>query len=62
MIRLVRRMIEGPSPEQLAARELAQARRELLRAQTAREYAGMMCAYHARRITRLRAFLADSRP
>lgn len=46
-----------PSPEELIARELDQARRSLLEAQTARDYANAMVAYHDTRIDRLRAQL-----
>ncbi len=43
--------------EELAARELDQARRSLLEAQTAREYAQAMVQYHEQRIDRLRTTL-----
>jgi len=46
-----------PSPEELIARELDQARRGLLEAQTARDYASAMVIYHETRIDRLRAQL-----
>jgi len=46
-----------PSPEELIARELDQARRGLLEAQTARDYASAMVIYHESRIDRLRAQL-----
>jgi hypothetical protein len=46
-----------PSPEELIARELDQARRGLLEAQTARDYANAMVIYHETRIDRLRAQL-----
>jgi hypothetical protein len=46
-----------PSPEELIARELDQARRGLLEAQTGRDYATAMVAYHETRIGRLRAML-----
>jgi hypothetical protein len=46
-----------PSPEELIARELDQARRGLLEAQTGRDYAVAMVAYHETRIDRLRAML-----
>lgn len=42
-----------PSVEELKARELQEARRKLLEAETAREYAEAMCGYHAARIERL---------
>ncbi len=46
-----------PSPEELIARELDQARRGLLEAQTGRDYANAMVIYHETRIDRLRAQL-----
>ena len=46
-----------PSPEELIARELDQARRGLLEAQTGRDYANAMVLYHETRIERLRAQL-----
>ena len=46
-----------PSPEELIARELDQARRGLLEAQTGRDYANAMVIYHETRIERLRAQL-----
>lgn len=46
-----------PSPEELIARELDQARRGLLEAQTARDYANAMVIYHETRIDRLRTQL-----
>jgi len=45
------------SPEELIARELDQARRGLLEAQTGRDYANAMVIYHETRIDRLRAEL-----
>lgn len=44
-----------PSVEELAVRELQDARRKLLEAQSGRDYAEAMCAYHAARIERLDA-------
>ena len=59
MITYIRRILTGPSAEELAARELAQARRALLEAQTAEEYARSQVIYNQQRIARLRAYLAD---
>lgn len=42
-----------PSTEILIARELEEAKRRLLEAQSAREYADAMCHYHEARIKRL---------
>lgn len=48
-----------PAPAQmLAARELDDARRQLLQAQSAEEYAHSMAAYHQARIARLERYLA----
>lgn len=49
--------LKTPSAEVLAMRELEEARRKLLEAQSAAEYAQSMAVYHAQRIARLRAFL-----
>jgi len=46
-----------PSEQELIAIELDQARRGLLEAQTGRDYATAMVAYHETRIDRLRAKL-----
>ena len=59
MITYIRRILTGPSAEELAARELAQARRALLEAQTGEEYARSQVIYNQARIARLRAYLAD---
>lgn len=46
-----------PSAEALALKELEEAKRKLLEAQSAREYADSMCKYHEARIKRLTAYL-----
>jgi hypothetical protein len=46
-----------PSAETMALRELEEARRKLLEAQSAREYAESMCKYHEARIKRLTSYL-----
>ena len=50
-------MFRPASPEVLAARELDEAKRSLLAAQSAAEYAEAMCIYHERRIDRLQRHL-----
>jgi hypothetical protein len=55
----IKRLFRPASPEELAARELDSARRQLLEAQSAREYADAMVTYHRSRIERLRAVLAE---
>jgi hypothetical protein len=42
-----------PSADELALRELEEAQRELLKAQSGREYADSLVAYHTARIRRL---------
>lgn len=59
MLNYIRRLFTGPSPEELASRELAQARRALLEAQSAEEFARSQVIYNKQRIARLRAYLAD---
>ena len=59
MITYIRRLFTGPSPEELASRELDAAKRELLKAQTAEEFARSHVIYNQQRIARLRAYLAD---
>ena len=46
-----------PSAETLALKELEEAKRKLLEAQSAREYTDSMCKYHEARIKRLSAYL-----
>ncbi len=56
-----RNWFRTPSPEMLATNELDQARRSLLEAHSAAEYADSMIAYHQARIDRLNAFLSQER-
>lgn len=51
------KMFSRPSAETLALRELEEARRQLLEAQSAREYSESMCKYHDTRIKRLVSYL-----
>lgn len=51
-------LVRTPTPREIAAREQAQAERELLAAHSAREFADAMVTYHQERIERLRAFTA----
>lgn len=57
MIEELKKMWAAPSPEALAYRELDDAKRRLLEAQTAREYADSMCNYREAQIKRLTAYL-----
>lgn len=59
MMNFIRRMITGPTAEERAARELAQARCDLLAAQTGEEFARSHVRYNAERIARLEAYLRD---
>ena len=54
---LILSLFRQRSSEELAARELADARRQLLQAQSAEEYAHSMSVYHQRRINRLERYL-----
>jgi hypothetical protein len=49
-----------PSPLVIAAQELEDAHRQLLRSQSAAEYANRISAYHCDRIKRLSAYIVDS--
>ena len=51
-----------PSAEAIALRELEMAKRSLLEAQSAKEYAESMVKYHDVRIRRLTTYLRDAHP
>lgn len=53
-------LFRTPSALELAARELAQAERALLEAETGREYATAMVEYNQERIHRLRKYLKEA--
>lgn len=57
MKKLIQRLTEKPDAMHLAVLELADAKRELLRAQTGLDYAFAMCKYHEARIARLEAYI-----
>lgn len=57
MFNWVRNAYTTPTAESLALRELEEAKRRLLEAQTAREYADSMCKYREAQIKRLTAYL-----
>lgn len=59
MIERIKRLLSGPSPEELAARELNDARKALLMAQTGEEYAKSQVEYNRARIARLERYLRD---
>jgi len=47
-----------PSADMLAVKELEEAKRELLRSQSAQDYAKRMVEYHQDRVKRLTAYVA----
>lgn len=51
-------LFKTPTPLQMAANELAEAERELLKAETCAEYASSIVAYNTARAKRLRAYMA----
>ncbi len=53
----IKRLFQELAPEEIARRELEKARRELLAAQSAREYADAIVEYNSQRIKRLSKFL-----
>jgi hypothetical protein len=53
------KIFQKPSPATLAKAELEEAQRQLLDAQSAKEYAISMCAYHEARIHRLNKILSS---
>lgn len=59
-IRMFDFLFHTPSAEQLAVRELQEAKRELLLAQSGVEYATNMVRYHQARIDRLKRVVSDS--
>ena len=56
-VQWVKNAVQPPSAEALALRELEEAKRRLLVAQSGREYAASMCKYHEERIKRLTTYL-----
>ena len=57
MIEYLKSLWQTPSAEAIALRELEDAKRKLLDAQSGREYADSMCKYHEARIKRLNTYL-----
>ena len=57
LIDYIKNAYKTPSAEAIALRELEDAKRSLLEAQSGREYADSMCKYHEARIKRLTAYL-----
>jgi hypothetical protein len=59
MIAMAKRLLATPTPLELAARELVQAQRAKLEAESALDYAANMVQYNDDRISRLRARLTE---
>jgi len=59
MIAIMKRLLATPSPLEMAARELVQAQRAKLEAESAREYAKAMVFYNNDRILRLQERLNE---
>lgn len=57
MIEYLKKLWTVPSAESLALRELEDAKRKLLDAQTSREYAESMCKFREQQIKRLTAYI-----
>lgn len=53
----IKKLFQKPSARTLAQIELEEAQRELLHAQSARDYATCMVEYHTTRVARLEAIL-----
>jgi hypothetical protein len=53
-------LFKTPTAVEIAARELEEARRQLLRSQSAAEYASRISAYHLDRIKRLSFYLVEA--
>lgn len=60
MLRYLKRLYEKPSAENMALRELEDAKRSLLEALSGAEYAKRMAEYHNDRIKRLTVYLKDN--
>lgn len=58
MRKRIAELFNVPTAHELAQRELAEAERELLRAQTSADYAASLVRYNEARIARLRRTLA----
>jgi hypothetical protein len=60
IIETVKRWLSPPAALVLAARELEDAKRGLLSAQSSREYADGMCRYYESKIKRLNSYLKEA--
>jgi len=61
MIAMMKRVMATPTPLEMAAKELVEAQRAKLEAESARDYAEYMVAYNDARIDRLRVRLIELR-
>ena len=59
MLAIVKRLLTMPTPLEMAARELVQAQRAKLEAESACEYAASMVQYNDDRIVRLKVRLTE---
>ena len=59
MMEYLKNIWRTPSAEMMAMRELENAKRNLLEAQTAREYADSMCKFREQQIKRLTAYIKE---
>lgn len=60
-MQLIKKIFTKPSALSMAQVELEEAQRQLLQAQSAKDYASQMVAYHEARIHRLTKFLDAQR-
>lgn len=60
MFKKLTETMRAPSAEALAQRELEEAKRALLEAQSSLEYSTAMVGYHAKRVSRLSAFTEET--
>jgi hypothetical protein len=60
VIETLKRWLSPPAALVLAARELEDAKRGLLSAQSSREYADGLCRYYEAKIKRLNAYLKEA--
>lgn len=58
MIKAIKRIIRPLTPLELATRELDEAKRELLAAQSGLDYAKRIVEYHKDRVTRLTGYVS----
>jgi len=54
-----KQFFQMPTPLQMAARELAQAEHELLKAETGVEFASSLVTFNKQRVKRLKAFMVE---